>query len=98
MWTLPVDLTPANWKQLRSLEKLKADYLLVDERKATSVAKKLGLSITSTLGVLTAAAGRNLLDLPSAIAALRTTTFRAPADMLARIVKADEERRRGQSP
>jgi predicted nucleic acid-binding protein len=51
------------------------------------------LAITSTLGVLTAAAEKTLLDLPTAVAALRKTTFRAPAGLLDKILKADEKRR-----
>src|SRR5437016_1874229 len=42
---------------------LNADLLLIDERKATAVAQRLGLRVVGTLNVLAAAAERQLLDL-----------------------------------
>jgi predicted nucleic acid-binding protein len=72
---------------------LSADLLLVDERKATSVAHRLGLSAIGTLNVLAIAAERNLLDLPSAIAALRQTTFREPTELVEELLNRDAQRR-----
>jgi predicted nucleic acid-binding protein len=63
-------------------EELKADLLLVDDGKARREARRRGLAVTGTLGVLAAAAERGLVDLPEAIAALRQTTFRAPAALV----------------
>lgn len=57
------------------------DALLLDERKALSVARKLGLSVTGTVGVLDLAASRDLIDLPDAIEQLRQTNFRCPAEV-----------------
>jgi predicted nucleic acid-binding protein len=74
-------------------QELKADQLLMDERKASAVARRLGLVITGTLSVLSLAAEKNLLALPSAIAALRQTNFRGPVDLIEEMLKQDEARR-----
>ncbi len=70
-------------------EELKADLLLLDDAKARREARRRGLAVTGTLAVLATAAERGLVDLPEAIAALRQTTFRAPAalveDLLGRV-------------
>jgi predicted nucleic acid-binding protein len=74
---------------------LNADFLLIDERKATVAALRRGLQVVGTLTVLALAAERNLLDLSSAIAALRQTTFREPEDLIAELLARDEQRRSG---
>ena len=71
-------------------QKLKADRLLLDERKATLVATRLGLAVIGTLSVLSLAAEKGLLALPAAIAALRQTNFRGPADLIEELLKQDE--------
>jgi predicted nucleic acid-binding protein len=74
-------------------QELKADYLLLDERKASSAARRLGLTVTGTLTVLALAAEKDLLNLPVAIAALRQTNFRGPAKLIEELLKQDEKRR-----
>lgn len=57
---------------------LKADLLLMDERKGRTVAGKLGISVTGTLGVLVEASRRGLVDFDAAVGLLKTrTNFRA---------------------
>lgn len=58
-------------------QELHADTLLLDERKALAVARRLGLSGTGTIAVLELGAQRQLIDLPKVIAALRKTTSAA---------------------
>ncbi len=41
---------------------LKADLLLIDERKARGIAKNMGINITGTLGILVDAKRQNLID------------------------------------
>ena len=72
---------------------LNADMLLIDERKATAVAHRLGLRVVGTLNVLAVAAERQLLDLSSAIAALRQTTFREPTKLVEELLERDAQRR-----
>lgn len=72
-------------------EEIGADLLLVDDRKARREARRRGLAITGTLAVLVAAAERGLVDLPIAVAALRQTTFRAPAGLIEEILGRGRE-------
>lgn len=55
---------------------LDADILLVDEKAARRVAIGLGIRVTGTLGVLSEASARGLIELPVVIARLRETNFR----------------------
>ncbi len=73
-------------------QELKADRLLLDERKAALVARRLGLTVTGTLSVLSLAAEKDLLALPAAIAALRQTNFRVPVDLIEELLEEDEKR------
>lgn len=72
---------------------LGAEMLLVDERKAASTACRLGLKTVGTLNVLVLAAERQLLDLTSAIASLRQTTFREPTKLVEELLERDSQRR-----
>jgi predicted nucleic acid-binding protein len=74
---------------------LSADLLLVDERKATATAHRFGLHAVGTLNVLALAAERQLVDLRSAIAALRQTTFRVPTKLVRELLERDAQRRSG---
>jgi predicted nucleic acid-binding protein len=58
-----------------------AGLLLVDERAGRTVARKRGVSVTGTIGVLGAAAQKGLIDPAQAVQDLRETTFRASADL-----------------
>jgi predicted nucleic acid-binding protein len=71
---------------------LDAAVLLVDERKATSVARRLGLATVGTIGVLAVAAEKRLLDLDSSIAALRQTSFREPKELVDEQLKSQRRR------
>ncbi len=74
-------------------QELKADRILLDERKATLIARRLGLAVTGTLSELSLAADKNLQDLRAAISALRRTNFRGPADLIEELLKQDEKRK-----
>ncbi len=63
-------------------EALHADLLLIDERTGSRAAKRRGLLVTGTLGVLDLAAERGLIDFASAIRLLKTTSFRLPTSPL----------------
>lgn len=64
---------------------LKADLLLMDEREGAEEARRLGLTVTGTLGILVRAAERGTIDLSSAIMRLRGTDFRVDPMLLDRI-------------
>jgi predicted nucleic acid-binding protein len=55
---------------------LRADLILIDERKGTSVALNKGFEVTGTLGILALAARRGLVDLADSFARLKRTNFR----------------------
>jgi predicted nucleic acid-binding protein len=72
---------------------MKADLLLMDDRRARREAEAYGLSVTGTLNVLQAAAQRGLLDLPIAIAKLQKTNFHISQHILDRAIQEDVLRR-----
>ena len=55
---------------------LKADLILIDERKGTAVALNKGFEVTGTLGVLGLAARHGYVDLADSFARLKRTNFR----------------------
>lgn len=63
-------------------EAIKADLVILDERKARQAAVERGLSVTGLLGLLALSSDRGLVDLPSALALLRQTNFRADPKLL----------------
>lgn len=65
---------------------LKADLLLIDDREGATVARRVGLAVTGTLGVLDLAAGRGLVDLEQVFDRLRRTSFRRPEHVMAALL------------
>ena len=55
---------------------LNADLILMDDREGVMVARSKGLAVTGTLGVLSLAARRSLVDLADSFARLKRTNFR----------------------
>ena len=68
--------------------------LLIDDAAGRAEANRRGIPNTGTLGVLRAAAIRNLLDLPTAVQSLSQTNFRVSQTLLADLLKEDFERKR----
>lgn len=60
----------------------RADLLLMDDREGVEEARRFGLTVTGTLGVLERAAERALVDLPAAVSRLQATNFRAAPDVI----------------
>ncbi len=56
---------------------VRADAVLIDERAATAAARNFGLFVTGTLGVLSIAHEKSLLEIESAVSELQRTSFRA---------------------
>lgn len=71
---------------------LSADAVLIDERKALTVARQHGMFVTGTLGVLQIAAEKGLITLSEAILALRQTTFRASEKLLKEVLQREVDR------
>lgn len=79
-------------------EVLHADLLLIDERAGFRVAKRRGLRVTGTLGVLDLAAERGLLEFAAAIRELERTSFRLPAKLIDELLAKHRAQRLGGHP
>lgn len=88
-----LQLGPGETEALSLALELQADVVLVDERKGFIAASNLGLFATGTIGVLEAAAERDLIKLNDAIDALRNTSFRATEQLLDEALARDARRR-----
>ncbi|HST22185.1 MAG TPA: DUF3368 domain-containing protein [Blastocatellia bacterium] len=64
-----------------------ASALVIDERRGREEAKKRGLNVIGTLGVIEAAHERRLLDLTETFDRLRQTTFHVSPKLLAAILQ-----------
>jgi len=73
---------------------LGADFLLADDKAARSEARRLGLHVTGTIGVLQLAAQRNLLHLPSSLTRLVEIGFYIDPEVVRSVVEAHDLRRR----
>lgn len=61
---------------------LHADLLLMDDREGVIAARREGFAVTGTLGVLTLAADRRLINLAEAFDRLKQTNFRYRQEIL----------------
>jgi predicted nucleic acid-binding protein len=59
----------------------------MDERDGVKIARKQGLRVTGTLGVLDLAAERGLVDFAEAVQQLQRTTFHRPEALLQTLLK-----------
>jgi len=77
------------------VEELNADALIIDERAGREQARKRGIFIIGTLGILNSAAEKGLLDLPDALKKLQQTSFRASEKLISDLLKLDADRKQG---
>lgn len=68
-------------------EALRADLLLMDDRDGVLAARKKGIHVTGTIGVLDLAAERGLVDFGAAVKELERTNFHRPDALLETLVK-----------
>ncbi len=61
--------------------------MIIDDALGRKIAQKRGLKITGLLGILDEAAKQNLLNLPTAINRLQTTTFRASQPIIQSLLR-----------
>jgi len=69
---------------------LKADLLLMDDRSGAEEARRLGLQVTGTLGILARGAERGFVDLREALKKLQSTSFRATPELIQQILDSSK--------
>jgi len=69
-----------------------ADEILLDERRARTVAVQRGLTVTGTLGVLEWAAKRQLISLSEVLQKLARTNFRIDPELVQEALRRDAQR------
>lgn len=79
-------------------QELEAAMVLIDDADGREEAERRALLATGTLGILEAAAIQRLIDLPSALARLQATTFRAKPELFQELLARDTERKRQREP
>ena len=73
---------------------VKADLVIMDDREGVEEARRLGLAVTGTIGVLDRAAERGLIDLESAVLNLLQTNFRIASSLIEQLLTADRLRKK----
>lgn len=63
-------------------ESIKADVVLMDDRRGVRISVQRGFAVIGTLGILDLATRRGLIDLAASFDRLRATNFRYPPDLL----------------
>jgi predicted nucleic acid-binding protein len=91
--TLAADLDRGEYDAIRLALDRNADLVLMDDREGVEEARRLGLTVTGTLGILDRAAERNLIDLAQTFNRLRQTNFRVDPALLVRLLEADAKHR-----
>jgi len=69
------------------VQQIRADALIIDERRGRQEAESRGLVVIGTLGVLVTAQERDLTNLVEAIDRLRQTNFHASPKLLSLILE-----------
>lgn len=96
--------TPAEWEDILDsgeaaaislAREIAADLILLDERKARRVAVESGFKIAGTVGILEAAAERDLIDLSDAFKKLEATNFRIEPEFVAEALRREVRRKLG---
>jgi predicted nucleic acid-binding protein len=68
--------------------------LLIDDGRGISEARRLNLEVIGSLAVLARAARRDWIDLPEMFRRPRTTSFRSPVHLMARMLEEDRLRKK----
>lgn len=90
--SLAVELGAVETEAIALAVALKADVLLMDERKGRREAIVHGLAVAGTLNVLDEAAAKGLITLPEAVARLLQTNFRVSAELIRELLQRDAAR------
>ncbi len=88
------DISTADGEAIALAMELGAAVLLMDDRHARLCAAALGVVTMGTVGLLEAAAARELVSLPAALEKLRGTSCFLPDDLIGNALDRDAARRR----
>jgi predicted nucleic acid-binding protein len=88
-------LDPGESEAIAVALELRADRVIIDETLGRQEARRLGLSVIGTLGVLRNAARANWLDLPEVLSALQKTSFHVAPELIRSLLEEDVLRKRG---
>jgi predicted nucleic acid-binding protein len=91
------NLDPGEREAIVLVNELRADALIIDDRAGREEAKKRGIFVIGTLGVLNSAAENDLIDLPAVLDKLQTTSFRASARLISDLLQLDLQRKKTKS-
>ncbi len=91
-------LGPGEAAAIALAKEIGAQALLIDEQRGRAAARSHGLLVFGTIGILEAAAARDLLDLSSAFRQLAHTTFRIEPRLLMESLARDAARTKPQHP
>jgi predicted nucleic acid-binding protein len=96
-WSLP--LGKGEREAIGLAQELRADVLLLDDKKARRFAQQHGLAVAGTLAILRVAHGRGLVQLRNVISELRTCGFRISEKVAQQVCfgVADEPARTGET-
>ena len=72
-------------------ELIRADFIVLDDRKARRIAAARGLNVIGTLGILTTAAEKGLITLSDSLDDLQQTSFRASGRLLELLRQQERE-------
>lgn len=75
-------LDPGEREAITLAQELQADLILLDENRGRREAINRSFNVTGTVGLLDRAGARGLIDVPTAVARLRQTTFRVSPRLL----------------
>ena len=84
-------LGPGERDAILLAQELRADELILDDRRGRREAERRHLHVIGTLGVLRAAAREHLLDLKDALARLRQTNFYISEEIIERLLEGQTE-------
>ena len=74
-------LDPGEQQAIQLAQEEHADLLLMDERRGVALARRQGLEVTGTLGVLMQAGRLALVDIDAALSDLQATDFRSTPEL-----------------
>ncbi|MDB6037805.1 MAG: hypothetical protein JWM99_1646 [Verrucomicrobiales bacterium] len=94
---VPLNLDPGETEAIALAKEMGAFAVLLDDGEARRAAKKQGLQVTGTIGILERAAAANLLDLSIAFEKLRATTYYASPELLQAALDRNATRKRTES-